>query len=417
MDEKIPKSLATFYSPPNARSRDHDFLMGLRGFLTIGTFLYAFLLVFLPGAVVGLPTPVPDDETPFYARMLRYTLGVLFWNGPLLYSFAIILSARMIVLPFLLAKPTSSYTIASSIARRPFRLAFAFAVPLAIAQGMWNGLGVEYIEEFMSRTNNNVAPVPYVLPNALTYMNSLLGLFAINKNYADQAANYAMPGGTAFNLSIVYQQAMTVYMTMVIIPYTHNNWRVKGMLVFIVTAWWIQSWAWYSITGMLLADVVLNMDYRAAFDRGLPISVFPELLRVPIVKKIIRREEKWGAVIRIPSWLLVTCLMLAGMIMQYIWTDWRPQDRDLELTGHTAEYYSGGLNTDPDPNSPVARDDNYFLILGFLLLVEGSQRLRYILTFPPLVYLGDRSLSKSLLKSTAFAPKHRVLSRLGKSVY
>lgn len=395
MDEKIPKALSTFYSPPTERSSEHAFLTGLRGFLTVGTFLYTFFLVFLPGSVAGLPTPVPRDETPFYALILRYTLSVLFWNGPLLYSFAILLSARTIVLPFLLAsKEYQKTAIASSIARRPFRLAFAFAIPLAIAQIMWKTIGVDYIEDFMSRTNNTSAPVPYVLPNALTYLNSLLGLFAINKDYANQAASYTMPGGTAFNLSIVYQQSMTVYMTMVIIPFTHASFRVKALLVFIVTAWWVQSWAWYSITGMLMADAVINMDYRNKFDRGLPISVFPELLRVPLVKKLIRKEDKWGAVIRIPAWFLVGALMLAGMIMQYIWTAWRPQDRDLELTGHTAEYYSGGLNTDVDINAPQARDDNYFLILGFLLLVEGSARLRHIFTWSPFMYLGERSLSK-----------------------
>ncbi|KAL2008172.1 hypothetical protein VTN00DRAFT_8154 [Thermoascus crustaceus] len=38
---------------------------------------------------------------------------------------------------------------------------------------------------------------------------------------------------------------------MLIIPYTRNSWRVKGSILFIVTAWWVQSWAWYSVTGLI----------------------------------------------------------------------------------------------------------------------------------------------------------------------
>lgn len=90
--------------------------------VTIGTFLYTFFIVFLPGAVAGLGTPVPADQTPFYALLLRYTLGVLFWNQKLLYSFAIILSARVIGLPFLLSSPASKTVLASSLFRRPLRL-------------------------------------------------------------------------------------------------------------------------------------------------------------------------------------------------------------------------------------------------------------------------------------------------------
>ena len=52
-------------------------------------------------------------------------------------------------------------------------------------------------------------------------------------------------------------------MTQVIIPYTRSSWRVKAYLVFILTAFWVQSWAWFSITGLLIADVVHNMDFKA----------------------------------------------------------------------------------------------------------------------------------------------------------
>jgi hypothetical protein len=59
---------------------------------------------------------------------------------------------------------------------------------------------------------------------------------------------------------------------MVIVPYTRRSWRLKGAFFFIVTAWWIQSWAWYSITGLLLADMASNMDFKAKAQRGIKVN-------------------------------------------------------------------------------------------------------------------------------------------------
>jgi hypothetical protein len=65
-------------------------------------------------------------------------------------------------------------------------------------------------------------------------------------------------------------------MTMVIIPYTRRSWRVKGALLFIITAWWVQSWAWYSITGLLFADMATNMDFKVKAQRGIKVHcLFP----------------------------------------------------------------------------------------------------------------------------------------------
>lgn len=61
-------------------------------------------------------------------------------------------------------------------------------------------------------------------------------------------------------------------MTMVIIPYTRPSWRVKAALFFIITAWWVQSWAWYSITGLFLADMTTNMDFKAKSRRGIKVG-------------------------------------------------------------------------------------------------------------------------------------------------
>ena len=161
-------------------------------------------------------------------------------------------------------------------------------------------------------------------------------------------------------------------MTMVVVPYTRRTWRVYMAFLFIVTAWWVQSWAWFSITGLLLADAVMNMNFKAKAERGV---------------KILRS-------VRIPSLIVYGILLAVGLVMQYLWAAWRPDLRDNELRAHTGLYHTGGLNEDFDASQPQARDDNYFLLLGFFLLLESSEVLQWIFSNPLFVYLGKRSLSK-----------------------
>jgi hypothetical protein len=162
-------------------------------------------------------------------------------------------------------------------------------------------------------------------------------------------------------------------MTMVIIPYTRNRWRVEAAIIFILTAWWVQSWAWYTITGLLLADAVMNMDFKARAPHGVPI---------------------WRTSLRCPLWLIYFVLMAAGLTMQYLWVAWRPESRNIELKGHTGLYYTGGLNMNYDLIQPQARDDNYLIILGFFLLLESSDFVQWLFDNRFFVYLGSRSLSK-----------------------
>jgi hypothetical protein len=171
---------------------------------------------------------------------------------------------------------------------------------------------------------------------------------------------------------VLTRSSFTTYMTMVIIPYTRRSWRVKGAFFFIVTAWWVQSWAWYSITGLLLADMATNMDFKAKAQRGIRV---------------------WRS-IRCPSYLIYAVILAAGLVMQYLWVAWRPEYRDDELIAHGGLYYTGGLNENFDVKQPQARDDNYLVLLGFLLCVETSDIVQWTLANPLLVYLGRRSLSK-----------------------
>lgn len=161
-------------------------------------------------------------------------------------------------------------------------------------------------------------------------------------------------------------------MTMVIVPYTRAQWRVKALLTFIVTAWWVQSWACYSISGLLLADAVLNMEFKAKAAAGL---------------RVTRR-------LRISIWAVYGMLIVVGVLLQYLFVAWRPEYRNQELKGHTGLYNSGSMNAGVDFTQPLARDDTYLVVVGVMGMVETYEWLKLCLRNGVLVGLGRRSFSK-----------------------
>lgn len=369
--QKWNQMLGFFLTSAEDRNPSQPYLLGIRGTLTISSFLYTFLIVFAPVTVKGAPGT--DGKTgPLFERIIRQTLSVLFWNQTLIYSGFILLSARTICLPFL-ANP-GKVAVASAVFRRGLRLWFPVAVALAFSKiisattARWG-----FVADFQKHTGNESINVPYTMPTALAYFNSVFNIFWITRKFNEQAGSTGFPGQLTWIVSVIYSQSYTIYMAMVIVPYTRPTWRVRAYIAFILTSWWVQSWAWYSITGFAIADAVCNMDLHEKCRRGIPLP--------------------FGLQWRCPVWLLGLVLMAAGGVMQYLWTDWRPQYENRELVAHTGLYYSGGLNTIVDPNEPQARDDDYLLLLGLGLVIESVEWVRRVLEIRVLRYIGRRSLS------------------------
>jgi hypothetical protein len=370
---KIESVLTTFLNKlPTAEKpiSGYEHLTGVRGLLVIESFLWVFLLTFQPTAVKDSV----NTDGPFYQIILRKTLSVIFWNDSLLYSTAILLSARTICIPFL-NKPTTT-ALANAAFRRSIYLLLPLVVALATTTLIFHYTGVSYIDTFKNATQNGSFNTPIAIDNTLTFFNSCFNLLWTTRDFFTQAGNLAFPTQTLWIVNVLYAQSYTVYMTMLIIPYTRPHWRVQASILFILTAWWVQSWAWYSITGLLLADLTMNMDFRLRSARGV---------------KVYRS-------IRMPSWVLSVALMLAGLIMQYLFTAWRPEYANEELKGHTGLYYTGGLNTQFDVRQPQARDDNYFVLLGFFLLLETNEWFQWIFANRLFVYLGRRSYAYFLMQ-------------------
>ena len=346
-----------------------EYLLGFRGLLVIESFLWTFLITFAPNTVKDATINI---DGPLWQIVLRKTLSVLFWNGTLIYSFFIILSARSLAIPFF--KNSSRVVVAGALVRRGIRLIIPVAVSLAIITTAFACLGTEYIDDFKAFTNSIAFATPYFLRNAFVYFNSVYQLFWVTSEFFTQSGNFAFPSQTLWTINLIYQQSFTVFIIMVIVPYTRAGWRVKMAFPFVLTAWWVQSWAWYTVTGLLFADMVMNMDFKAKAQRGIPIPIFKGF--------------------RLPAWFPAVVIMLAGLVMQYLWTAWKPGMVLDELMYHTNIYSDTELNTSIDPRQPQARNDNYLFILGFWILFEMFDFIQNFFRNPVLIYLGKRSLSE-----------------------
>ena len=347
---------------------EQEYLLGVRGLLTLSTFTWVFLQTFLPVTVEGSA----NTEGPFYQIVLRKTFSVIFWNENLLYSSFILLSGRSIAIPFI--KDPSRRTVAGCLFRRGLTLWFPVAVALAIVKIAFTQGYEHYIFEFKQQTGNKSFAVPYRLPNAFTYFNAVFELFWKTRNYAIQAGSTAFPSQTLWVVNALYQQSYTVYLTMVIIPWTRPRWRVQMAFAFVITAWWVQSWGWFTITGLTICDMVMNMDFKTKAKQGVPI---------------------WGTGRRLPYWIPTGAVLLAGLIMQYVWTAWKPSLASGEYIAHSDMYKAPGLNVDDNISMPQARDDNYLVLLGFFLFLEASDFLQRVFRTRFLVFLGRRSFSMS----------------------
>ncbi|PMD43934.1 hypothetical protein L207DRAFT_552371 [Hyaloscypha variabilis F] len=352
----LPKNLL-----PSSSSSDLDgllYLTGLKGLFVLQSFIWVYLHTFVPTLVSAQSSDLDVPGTT-WQTILRKTLSVLFWNENLIYSTFILLSARCISVPFI--KNATGAQVAGSQFRRSIRLVFPAAISLAVVYITWSCILPSYLSKYAQKSGNTLLETPYQIPTALVYFNSIFNLFWITNDYSSQAASLAFPTQTLWIISVIFQQSYTVYMTMVIIPYTRSSWRVKALLVFILSAFWVQSWAWFSITGLLIADMVHNMSFKTKAQAGIPIAC--------------------------------ALVMLVGFILQYLWTAWRPEYRNVLLEGHAGLYYSGGLNYKYDIHQPQARDDNYLILVGLLGLVETYDILQWVLSSRVLVYLGRRALT------------------------
>lgn len=359
---------------------EQEYLIGFRGILVIMSFLWTFLQTFAPTTVYASD----NVDGPYGQEIVRKVLSVLFWNEYFLYGSIIFLSARSIAIPFF-RNPVKE-TIARTLLTRSLSLCIPVAISLAIIKGSMTTSFINIITQFKADTDNLSLTIPYQLPTTLSYWNSVFHLFWTTHGFESQAGSLAFPTQTLWLINVVYIQSYTVYMTMVIVPYTRAAWRVQFAIAFVIAAWWCNSWAWYTISGLLVCDMVMHMDFKAKAQEGIPLKF----------RDLAWRGED-GRPRHIPTWSAAGLLVVGGLLMQYLWAAWRPSLFFAEWRIHSNPYTTASLDTDYMSDHTNSRDDVYLTVLGLFFLIETYDFIQRGLQNKVLVYLGRRSLSKSFL--------------------
>lgn len=170
---------------------------------------------------------------------------------------------------------------------------------------------------------------------------------------------------------------------MVIVPHTRPKWRVQFGILFVIAAWWCNSWAWYTVSGLLVCDMVMHMDFKQNALMGIPIQF----------RGLVWRSSN-GQPRRLPTWVVGGLLLVGGLLMQYLWAAYRPDLFYSEWRIHSNPYTTPGLDQNYRLDHISARDDVYLTILGIFTLLETYDILQRALQNKFLLFLGRRALSK-----------------------
>lgn len=174
---------------------------------------------------------------------------------------------------------------------------------------------------------------------------------------------------------IAAAQSFTTYFLMVILPFTRPRWHLSGLALFALGCFWMQSWGWYSATGLMLADIAMNPEVREEFKQGLKLK----------------------GDTRLPYWVFAILSATTGLALKYVFTA-LPQLKNSMLVLHPFLDLSSSRTTATVATGPYPRVDDCLLIIGIVMAVEMFPMLQHILSSKILVWFGKRTFSKVRLE-------------------
>jgi len=360
-----------------------QYITGLRGVLVIQSLLWIYLQTFAPATVY--PSSVVETHGPTWQYVLRDIFCAPLWNTSLISSFFIILSARTICVPFLNNPCATTY--AGSLMRRNIRIGLSISVATAISIAVFTQIEHGYFDDFNNNLPGSAVSAPAKPHKPIAGFLSIYDLLWVTRNWYQQAANSFWPSSTMWVPSLVYFQGYTVYIVMIILPFTRPLWHLQGCLVFALGSFWLQSWGWYSITGLMLADIAINKTLRAELRKGIPIT------------------ENF----RLPYFIPAVAVAILGFVQKYLWIAVFPDRINKELILHPTIWTADALSVSSFDTQPFARLDDWMIIVGVMLLIELFEPLQKMLSTRPLLYLGRRSLGK-YISTFLTIEQHRFLN-------
>ncbi|KAF2766098.1 hypothetical protein EJ03DRAFT_354231 [Teratosphaeria nubilosa] len=318
-------------------------------------------------------------DGPAYQKVIRGIFCVLYWNGSLISSSFIMLSMRSIGITYL-RKPDST-TYAGSLIRRIVRMTILLSAASGLATAIFSQIhSDQYIDEFNKLLPNTSITAPVQPHGPLAVLNSLFDLFWLTTDFSKQAANAFWPTATLWVPAVSYYEGFTVYVIMVVVPFTRPAWHLQVLALFALGSFWYESWGWYAATGLLLADVAANSRLNELIHRGIPI-----------------RDE-----VHLPAWAISAFMGAAGLGMKYTLVS-LPQYTNAEIVVHPFVDLSEQTNKEQFIDmGPYPRLDDWLVITAVLLVIETVAGARHVLAAKPLAWLGERAFALFFAQSIIF---------------
>lgn len=196
-----------------------------------------------------------------------------------------------------------------------------------------------------------------------------------------------------------------MYTISYLLPFTRTKWKFIGLFVFLLLAWWVGSWSWYTVTGKhthrqnfinVYSPRAYMWPIRLALAAGLTLAelavaydlaeLSKHAIPIPMPKRLLKSGR-----MHIPSWAPPALLLALGTTFKYLWEDKFPQDRDDNIVWH-ANQSTGGFNTGFNLSEQhYPRLDDWFFAAGAMFLIEMSSKVRRVLDNPVFRQLGRLS--------------------------
>ncbi|KAK0552266.1 hypothetical protein OC846_002963 [Tilletia horrida] len=377
------------------RSQRIGYLEGLRGLLALEVLLFSFFRLLAP----AIQTDTDRDGTrpapfvlnaPEWQNTLRKALSPLFWDGTLQASFFMLLNGRVVVETFLERRTATS--VAGLAFRRPIRFFFPLAVSLAITTAV-NALGgFKQAGYFAAVENNEYATPPQMWTSTIEYFNSLSGFFfATEDSYLDRGVQFVPPFPVMWFVPRVFMQSFTCYTFSYMMPFILTKHKFWSLGLFALATWWLGLWAWYSLTGLVLAELVIAYDLPGIAAQGIPIPV----------PAFITKSKR----VRMASWLPPFVMMATGIALKYLWVFF-PARRNDELIAHFGKN-DGGLNYGfPVDTTAYPRVDDWLVAAGAMFLMEMFHVVRVAFDNPILKALARISFRTIFLSLGTWLHQH-----------
>ncbi|UZJ56721.1 hypothetical protein CBS101457_006041 [Exobasidium rhododendri] len=364
------------------------YLEGLRGIFTVFTLLLIFFRVFAPAIQTDTDRDgvIPSAfviAAPAWQNTLRKVMAPIFWNSTLTPHFYIIFSGRVVLQTYI--ERRAAIPLAGAAFRRPFRLlvpailGLTFASILSVTGAFTPGISMA-----QSLQSNLAYPAPIWI-SPIEYFNSLVAFFFADYDfsYYDRAFAFIQPAGIAWILPIIFQQTYTCVTLAYILPYTRLHAKIVGYVGFALLCYWVGSWAWYSMTGLLVCE------FATVYASIVPSS-FP-----------LRWRKNGSVLCRIPIWVPAVSVCLIGVLQKFLWMSF-PSYRDHEYVAHT-DILTAGLVRNLDSGiTPFPRIDDWMVVTGLLLTVELLPKLQSILDNALLKHVGRLSYSIMLTSGSIY---------------